>query len=356
VTESISIAVGVTRDSWDERFASAIEENIARGEPLRYEFVDLERHDWIARVEPFQVVLWKPGYMGTLASHLREKIYFLEKHLGKLVFPNYETVWHFESKVAQSYLFSHAGVRTPDTVATFDHRDAQEQLDCAKFPLVFKLSGGAASRNVRLIRTPREAAARLRDAFCGKLYREATGPGGLRGLRRLRLVAQRWFWDFLRHYLTGKEPPGCLYWQEYLPDNEADLRITVIGDCYAYGFWRKNRPGDFRASGSGRLDFQSAVPEAPLHYCLELNRRFRFDSMAYDILFKKNEFVVSEMSYGYLDSAPYRTAGYYERREDGTIEFVPGHVWPQSLWATWAIRKAKSSGLLSSARVETPLR
>ena len=166
----------------------------------------------------------------------------------------------------------------------------------------------------------------------------------MRGLRWLRLAGKRWFWNFLWRYLTGKMPPGYLYWQEYLPNNNADLRITVIGNCFAYGFWRDNRPGDFRASGSGRLDFDRPVPEAALRYCIELNRRFNFDSMAYDILFKQGEFVIAEMSYGYLDSAPYRTSGYYEQRPDVQIDFVPGHVWPQTLWVAWAIRKAKLLG------------
>lgn len=31
-----------------------------------------------------------------------------------------------------------------------------------------------------------------------------------------------------------------------------DTRVTVIGHC-AFGYRRYNRPGDFRASGSGRL-------------------------------------------------------------------------------------------------------
>jgi len=354
MTEPIQVAVGLSGNSWDERFASALDESIARGEPVHYAFVDLERHDWPTRVEPFQLVLWKPADMGTLANHFKEKVYFLEKYLDKLVVPNYDTIWHFESKVAQSYLFAQAGVQTPATMVTFDYRDAMEQLGRWKMPLVFKLSGGAASSNVRLVRTRRDAAARVRDAFCGKLYREATTPGGLRGPRRLRLAAKRWFWSFLRRWFSGKEPQGYLYWQEYLPNNSADLRITVIGNCFAYGFWRNNRPGDFRASGSGRLDFERPVPEAPLRYCMELNRRFNFDSMAYDILFKESEFVISEMSYGYLDSAPYRTSGYYELRPDGQVAFVPGHVWPQTLWVAWALQRAKTFSSSTGAEIAAP--
>ena len=42
--------------------------------------------------------------------------------------------------------------------------------------------------------------------------------------------------------------------QQWLPGNEFDTRITVIGNR-AFGFRRFNRQGDFRASGSGNLDW-----------------------------------------------------------------------------------------------------
>ena len=62
--------------------------------------------------------------------------------------------------------------------------------------------------------------------------------------------------------------------------------------------------------------------------------------MAYDILFRGSQFVINEISYGYLDSAPYRTAGYYELDDQGELAFRDGHVWPQTLWVDWLLRRA----------------
>jgi hypothetical protein len=184
------------------------------------------------------------------------------------------------------------------------------------------------------------------EAFCGQIYRETSMRYGSRRKAVLHSLGQRWFWSFLRHYLAEREPSGCLYWQEYLPGNDADLRITVIGERYACGFWRRNREGDFRASGSGRIDLQRAIPEECLRYCLEMNRRLDFDSMAYDILFKDGKFVISEISYAYLDSVPQRAAGHYELRADGRLDFVPGHTWPQTLWVEWLLERAARRGIL----------
>jgi glutathione synthase/RimK-type ligase-like ATP-grasp enzyme len=342
MTEPIRIAVGASDNAWDQRFAAALDEQAAQGYPLRYDVVNLDRHDWIERVRPYDVVLWKPNCMGISASaHFKERVYVLERHLGKLVVPNYKTIWHFESKAAQSFLFLLESVPTPQTTVSFDRQDALAQLRQAKMPLVFKRSEGAASEHVRLVAAPGGARRLLERAFCGNRYRAERLRGGPLWKTALRLAVRPWFWRFLWNRWLDRDADGYLYWQEFVTGNEADLRITVIGDQCAYGFWRRNRPGDFRASGSGRIDFERPIPEEPLRYCLELNRRLDFDSMAYDILFQGPRFVINEMSYGYLDSAPYRSRGFYRLHDRKQLTFVAGHVWPQALWVEWALRRAE---------------
>jgi hypothetical protein len=150
-------------------------------------------------------------------------------------------------------------------------------------------------------------------------------------------ITKPWLWkkivQRLRGYESQAERHGIIYWQKFIPGNSADLRITVIGDCYAYGAWRNNRPNDFRASGSGRGDFVKDVPQ-------EINRRLNFDSMAYDILFDQDRFYITEMSYAYVDSFLYNCRGYYKVNDDGSLRFVEGHVWPQDLWIEWALNRA----------------
>lgn len=342
--KSLKIAIGTDDSQWWQRFSAALDEKRGAGFPLQYDIVDLMRHDWLQVVAPYDVVLWKPYFMGIeAAAHVKEKIYVLEQHLGKLVMPNYSTIWHFESKVAQSYLFEIEGVPTPKTLVSFNHRDVVEQLHSARMPLVFKKSHGAGSKNVRLIHSTRQAMRQLSSAFCAQIYRNRRLASETRWHTVLRSFGSRWFWQMLLQHWRGVEPSGYAYWQDFVPANDADLRITVIGDRYAYGFWRQNRPGDFRASGSGRIDFQRPIPEEPLRYCLELNRRLKFDSMAYDILFKGSQFVINEISYGYIDSVPYQTAGHYELDEQGKLVFIDGHVWPQTLWVEWLLCRAEKA-------------
>ena len=62
--------------------------------------------------------------------------------------------------------------------------------------------------------------------------------------------------------------------------------------------------------------------------------------MAYDILFTEDDFVINEISYGYLDSAIYKASGYYYLTNGGDLKFQEGHIWPQELWVDWALHKA----------------
>ena len=336
----VKIALGISNTSWDGRFTEALDEKRAAGYPLSYDWLNLDRQDWLDRLKPYDMVIWKPYQMGVERSlYLKEKTYMLEKRLHKLVIPNYDSLWHFESKVAQSYLFAEEGIPTPATTVTFDHHEAEFKIAETNFPLVFKRGEGAGSQNVRLV-TNRNAAMRLwAKAFCSQVYCEARQQGRRWYHIAPRAFWKRWFWEWLRHRLRRTDSVGYLYWQEFLDGNAADLRITVIGDRYAYGFWRNNRPNDFRASGSGRIDFDRAIPENCVLACMEISRRLNFDSMAYDILFRGDQFVIGEISYGYLDSAPYRASGHYEMRSDAKLAFVPGHVWPETLWIAWALQR-----------------
>jgi len=341
--QTIRIAVGQGGDLWHEKFKSALATKVAQGYPLSYEVINLDRHDWRQLVIPFDIVIWKPAYMGPrTASHLKEKIYFLERYMGKIVVPNFNTIWHFESKVAQSYLIGQYNIASPATIVSFDYNDSIECLKSESMPLVFKLSHGAASQNVKLVRSKEEATRVIEQVFFQQLWDASKAKYHSRLQQLVTVMFKSWFWTKVRRKLLNDERVGVVYWQKFIPENSADLRITAIGDRYAFGFWRNNRPNDFRASGSGRIDYERAVPEAALKYCIDLNHRFGFDSMAYDLLFREGNFVITEISYAYLDTAIYKTQGYYELNPAGNLIYQRGQIWPQQLWVEWALSRIEN--------------
>lgn len=340
---ALRVAVGLDKGGWHEKFATALDARMESDPLLSYSLVNLDADGWADALEGAGLVIWKPPYMGPeFSGYMKEKIYFMETVLGLTVVPGFPTVWHFESKAAQTYLFRHLGVGTPGTVVTFDYDDAVRLAGEQQFPVVAKEPSGAGSSHVSLVSGPRDLRRRLDREFSLTLRERARGGGG-RVVEILRNLRHGWYRDFLKRKVLGDEPFGVAYWQGFIPGNSSDLRITVIGSRYATGFWRRNRPGDFRASGSGIIDYGTPLPEDAVRACCELSRTMRFDSMAYDILYDGERMVISEMSYGYSDSAVHRVPFHLVLEPDGSLRRVEGCVWPQELWVAWALEKASAA-------------
>jgi len=302
--------------------------------------INLDRHDWIEAIETFDAVIWLGSHTSPrYAAFYSEKIYFIETFLGKKVIPNFATSWHYESKVAQSYLFKHIKARIPRTMVSFDYEDSLEQLSQAKLPLVFKRSEGAASRYVRLVKDLQTGRKLIQQIFNQYLWDKARMQTKSRTALSSLNLYRPWFLAHLIAKIRQEEGFGVVYWQDFIPGNDADLKVEVIGDRYAYAFWRHNRDNDFRASGSGKIDYESNVPEDVLLHLFHLNREMGFDSMGYDILFDGSQFLISEMSFSYDDNVPYQGKGYYELDDNEKLTFNNGHFWPQELWIDWLLRK-----------------
>jgi glutathione synthase/RimK-type ligase-like ATP-grasp enzyme len=341
----LKIAIGRDTLHWHDRFASALNAKIDKGCPVLYEVINLDRHDWIDLLEPFDLIIWKPTALAVEpASYFKEKIYLVEKFLQKAVVPNFDTVWHYDSKIAQSYIFHICKINSPSTVVSFDYHDAMQQLQTTEMPVVWKKSWGAGSRNVKLFHTEKKTRQEISRVFFQAIWDEGRQAYPSLWRHALTQFAKPWFWKKIfqkfRGYDSHAERHGVVYWQKFIAGNSADLRITIIGNQYAYGAWRNNRPNDFRASGSGRGDFFREVPEEIVKYCLRINDRLNFDSMAYDIIFDKNKFYITEMSYAYVDSFLHNCRGYYKAEDDDSLAFIEGHVWPQELWIEWALKRA----------------
>ena len=269
--------------------------------------------------------MWRFGYEPRPLDMARRILPAVEHGARIATFPSVATAWHFEDKIAQTYLLSAAGIPTPRTWVFWRLEDALSFCRDAAYPLVLKLSAGIQSNNVRLLHDRDEATFWARQMF---------GPG-LRKLQnsnplRTRLSGQI---EGLR-LLLGKARPrnvqhGYFYVQEFLPENEFDTRITVIGDR-AYGFRRFNRPDDFRASGSGRIDWNpQAIDEATIRLAFRIARHLGTQSVAIDGLRRGDERVVGEISYTYASWAIRDCPGHWVLHGDperGSLEWRPGRL------------------------------
>jgi hypothetical protein len=226
-------------------------------------------------------------------------------------------------------------------------------LKCS-YPIVFKLSVGAGSANVIKVESQKEAETLVRKIFGSGVtpytfneYSSVWFPTSKDDLLRLKSrVAQR-VKNALFHncpprphyYMTQK---NYAYFQEFLPDNDHDIRVTVIGNR-AWGYIRQNRVGDFRASGSGLLDYDpKRIPEEAVRIAHDISIRNKFQCMAYDFLRSPDgHLLVNEISYSFVESLVHNCPGYW----DSDLVWHDGHVWPEAaqvddLIAEIALRKS----------------
>ena len=338
-TIEIGIQKGIPAD-FSVRWADALQ---AKGAKVRW--LDLLGVDPLRQVMGCDGVMWHWfHYPHEVRMAALPILRVIEEHLNIPIFPNMATCWHYDDKIAQSYLLESLHIPHPQTWVFWRKADALAWCEQGVFPVVAKLSGGAGSMNVKLIRSQKEARQYVEQCFSGSgiVVRPALPtPHYCRWKVRLKRALKRAL-QVGPYVLANRFPalPDQTYWmpqknyalfQEFMSGNGYDTRVTVIGNR-AFAFRRLNRPGDFRASGSGNIQYE---PEAVDLRCIReafvAAQKLKSQSMAFDFLFRgpAQEPVVGEISYCYADWAISRCPGYW----DPDLTWHPGSVWPEEVHA-----------------------
>jgi glutathione synthase/RimK-type ligase-like ATP-grasp enzyme len=325
----VRIGVGRDRAGWYGEIVNALERARLEGVRVQFELVDLEGHRWASNARGYDAIIWNPGYMGPVsASFVKEKIHFLQNILGIRVMPNFESVWHFESKVAQSYLLEALEVPRPRTVVSFEHRDAREAARELGLPLVAKKAHGAASSNVVLLKTEAEVDRYLEREFAQELWHERKLERGSAVAAALSSPFSPFFREKVRRRMVGAERHGYVYLQEFVPGNDSDLRLNAIGRRVA-GCRRLNRAGDFRASGSHLETYPDDLPRDAVDLCMHVRERMGADCLAMDVLYRDGQPLIVEMCY--VEALTHYLV-HLVKQADGSYTLVKGEAWERELW------------------------
>lgn len=295
--------------------------------------VDVRAPDILAQLEGCDGFMWRWAHFGGMGRIARRLLPVIEREMGILTYPDRNTCWHYDDKIAQAWLFEAHGIPTPRTWVFFDRAKCLEWLDGQRFPLVMKFSNGASSENVILVNNLSEARALVEQSFAAFQRTPALkGPLGLRDRARF----------FARQCLQGKPyqlrddgyelQAGYAYFKEFLPGNEYDTRVYVIGNR-AWARRRWNRKNDFRASGGGRGDWDpKLIDEKIVRLSLSVARKLRMNTVATDCLYRGGEPVLVETSYTFVSGYQYDCPGHWELDGDpetGALRWVEGHMWPE---------------------------
>jgi glutathione synthase/RimK-type ligase-like ATP-grasp enzyme len=253
----------------------------------------------------------------------RQLIFSLEKK-GIKIFPNADTCWHYDDKVGQKYLLEAIGAPLVPSYVFYTKNKALAWLDQASFPKVFKLRNGAGSINVKLIKTKSQAKNLINKAF-GRGFKTVNNWSGLKDriwrLKRDKSISQiisvfkgigRLFipTEFQKFSTVQK---GYIYFQDFIPDNNYDTRLVVIGDR-CFGVRRFVRENDFRASGSGLKAYEPELFDLNMiKIAFDATEKLNAQSVAFDFIYDKRSPKIVEISYAFVTGRFYRDCqGYWD--------------------------------------------
>jgi glutathione synthase/RimK-type ligase-like ATP-grasp enzyme len=273
-------------------------------------------------------------------NHLNPKDYLVAKAIlmsletaGKKVFPNARSAWHFDDKLAQKYLFESIGAPLVPTWAFVSKKEALTWAATATWPKVFKLRGGAGSANVQLAKSRAAAEDLIKKAFSSgfdvydrfgslreryRKYKKGQAPATevLKGIARIAIKP-----DFAKTMGTER---GYVYFQEFIPGNDCDIRIIVVGER-AFALKRMVRENDFRASGSGNFRYaREEFPEETIRLSFEYAQKLKTQCAAFDFVYLDGKPLFVEVSFGFVKEVYDPCVGYW----DPAMNFHPGQFEP----------------------------
>lgn len=266
--------------------------------------VDVYDGDLIAQVRGCDAFLWWFAHLPERRNVGKRVVLAIAHGMRIATFPDFRTIWHFDDKVAQKYLLDAAGIAMPRTWVFWTPERARAFCRAATYPMVIKLAGGIVSENVRRVADVAEAEYWIHRMF-------TAGVTSFDGWPRPARPRRAWTrLETATRVLRGNNPfptsrrtelqRGYVLFQEFVPGNDFDTRVTVIGDR-AFAYRRINRPDDFRASGSGLRDTDSAkIDAAAVSLAFATARALGTQSLAVDVLGTPDgRHVLTEISYYY---------------------------------------------------------
>jgi glutathione synthase/RimK-type ligase-like ATP-grasp enzyme len=289
---------------------------------IDYKIVNCYDNNIIDHMNDCDALMWHFNQSNPKDVLFAKQLLFSLETAGKKVFPDFHTSWHFDDKVGQKYLLEAVGAPLVPSYVFYDKQKALDWIKETRFPKVFKLRRGAGSAHVKLVRNKTEARKLVNKAFLrgfsqydkianlkDRWYKYRKGRAGLwdvtKGILRLAKTT-----EFAK--VAGNER-GYIYFQDFIPNNDFDVRVVVIGDN-AFAIKRMVREGDFRASGSGSVLYEKHhFDESTIRLSFDIIDKTKSKCLAIDYVFAEGKPFIVELSFGFIKEVYYQCEGYWDR-------------------------------------------
>lgn len=261
---------------------------------LDYELIDFLSPNWIQLIQQSACdgfLCHPPDNIQEQKSIYDERLYFLNKIIGKPVFPSYESLYIYENKRNMAYWLEINKIPHPETWIFARKKDTIDFFKKADFPLVLKTNIGAGGSGVDIIKS-RSRAIHLAKNIFGRFHPALTF-GRLRFSKKFYSIPLPLFGRIQKHYMIVQK----FYKIKW------EWRIIKIGDTYSGH--QKLLKGQF-ASGSGRVGWVEP-PKTLLLLVKDICDKGSFDSMAVDVFETEDgQFLVNELQALFGSFDPYQ--------------------------------------------------
>jgi glutathione synthase/RimK-type ligase-like ATP-grasp enzyme len=313
----MKIAIHHNLNSFSDRWIKYCEKK-----GISYKIVDCYKSDIMDELYECDALMWHFHHANPKDFLFAKQLLYSIQTSGKKVFPDFNTVWHFDDKLGQKYLLESINAPLVPCYVFYSSKDALDWVQKTFFPKVFKLKCGAGSVNVRLVKNKRNAIRLIIKAF-GRGFRNDSAPN-LKELFRLYKLGKATLLNIVKGFarkfiltkfarVHGKEK-GYVYFQDFIRNNDSDIRVIVIGEK-AFAIKRLIRKNDFRASGSGIILYsKNDIDMRCVRIAFELAEILKVQCVAYDFLFDEiNTPLITEISFGFVTEVYDLCPGYWDR-------------------------------------------
>lgn len=292
---------------------------------IPFEFVDCYRSDIISILPNYSVLLWH--YSNYVNADLMEAQHILDiaESLGLMVFPNHNTGWHFDDKIAEMYALEAVSAPIPQNWVFYSLDSCLEWLkNEAQYPIVAKLRRGSGSNNVKLIKNYSTA-----KKYTIRMFSRGISPAQSLVYKAYSKIQSTKNWEmfknrfkqipnFLRARRFGHGMPierGYCNFQEFVPNENFDIKVVVVGDKCSF-LCRNTRKGDFRASGGGDIQYDhSMISKQIVDSAFAACDRIGMQCVGFDYVVDKRDGSgkIIEMCFGFDFEAILSSGGYFDR-------------------------------------------
>jgi glutathione synthase/RimK-type ligase-like ATP-grasp enzyme len=316
MTEMI-IGIHHTKGSFSERWIAYCEYA-----GISYKLVDCYSTDIIQQLSGCDALMWHFNHKSPKASKFAKQLLSSVPFSGKKVFPDFNTSYHFDDKVAQKYLLEAIGAPLAPANVFYTKAEALEWAKQITYPKVFKLRNGAGADNVRLVKTQKEAYRLINKSF-NRGFKQYEGWNNLKERYRKYRLGKSTFLNVVKGIIrlvyttdyarvTGKEI-GYIYFQEFIPENSFDIRVIVVGNK-AFAIKRMVRKNDFRASGSGFILYEKKhFDDETVQLAFNVSDKLKSQCMTYDFVYLGGKPLIVEISYGFSMEGYDDCSGYWDK-------------------------------------------